>query len=263
MFCEKHTFAICAYKESDYLEECILSLIHQTVQSKIIMITSTPNNYIKDLAAKYDIQYLVNEGEGGIVQDWNFAYQNADTRYVTIAHQDDIYFEEYVERMIEYAEKNKDMLIYFTDYVELRNGKIIKKNRLLGIKRFMLTPLQYKCFYRSRFIRRRILSLGSPICCPSVTFDKKNLPKPVFQVGFRSNEDWEAWEKISKLRGAFLYCKKALVAHRIHKDSETSAIIADNKRSEEDAIMYLKFWPPIVAKILVKLYAKGQESNKL
>ena len=40
----KHTFVICAYKESAYLEECILSLKQQTVKSNIIMITSTPNN---------------------------------------------------------------------------------------------------------------------------------------------------------------------------------------------------------------------------
>ena len=47
-----HTFAICAYKESQYLEECIQSLKKQTVKSNIIMCTSTPNDYIKDLAKK-------------------------------------------------------------------------------------------------------------------------------------------------------------------------------------------------------------------
>ena len=39
----KHTFAVCAYKESPYLEECIQSVQNQTVQSKVIMTTSTPN----------------------------------------------------------------------------------------------------------------------------------------------------------------------------------------------------------------------------
>ena len=48
----KHTFVICAYKESAYLEECILSLKQQTVKSNIIMITSTPNNYIRDTRRK-------------------------------------------------------------------------------------------------------------------------------------------------------------------------------------------------------------------
>ena len=40
-------FAIWVYKESPYLEECILSLKNQTVKSNIIMATSTPNEWIR------------------------------------------------------------------------------------------------------------------------------------------------------------------------------------------------------------------------
>ena len=41
-----HTFAICAYKESPYLEECITSLMEQTVKSEIFIATSTPNKLL-------------------------------------------------------------------------------------------------------------------------------------------------------------------------------------------------------------------------
>ena len=92
-----HTFAICAYKESPYLEECILSLKNQTVKSNIIMATSTPNEWIQGLAEKYEIPLYINTGEGGIAQDWNFAYRQAKTDYVTIAHQDDIYEPNYLK----------------------------------------------------------------------------------------------------------------------------------------------------------------------
>ena len=47
-----HTFAICAYKESEYLEECIKSLKNQTVSTNIILATSTPNDYISGLCSK-------------------------------------------------------------------------------------------------------------------------------------------------------------------------------------------------------------------
>ena len=59
---ELHTFVICAYKESEYLEECILSLKNQTIESTIIMETSTPNDYIVDLAKKYEIPLYTNPG---------------------------------------------------------------------------------------------------------------------------------------------------------------------------------------------------------
>ena len=72
----KHTFVICAYKESAFLEECILSLKKQTVRSNILIATSTPNKYIDDIAEKYGIVVMVNKGQGGITQDcegvWGF-----------------------------------------------------------------------------------------------------------------------------------------------------------------------------------------------
>ena len=49
---DKHTFVVCAYKESPYLEECIKSLLAQTVRSEILITTSTPNEKIAAISAK-------------------------------------------------------------------------------------------------------------------------------------------------------------------------------------------------------------------
>ena len=260
---KKHTFVVCAYKESPYLEECIISLKKQSCKSSIIMITSTPNKYISELAEKYNIKLIINTGEGGIVQDWNFGYKQCNTPYITIAHQDDVYFTKYAERAVEHMEKSKKPLIYFSDYCEIRNGKRVSNNTLLKVKRLLLLPLRIKFLQRCRFIRRRSLSLGSAICCPAVTFAAENLPETVFTVHFRSCEDWEAWERISKMKGEFVYEPKILMGHRIHEGSETSIIIGDNARSKEDYEMFCKFWPKWIAKILIKFYSKSQESNKI
>lgn len=259
----KHTFVVCAYKESPYLEECIRSLENQTVPSHVILVTSTPNPYIEATAREHRIELFVNEGPGGITQDWNFGYRKAGTEYVTIAHQDDVYQKDYLERALKAVEKAKRPLIFFSDYYELREGKVVRTNTLLRVKRLMLAPLRIRCFQASRWVRRRILSFGSPICCPSVLYVKRNLPEIIFRNGFRSCEDWEAWEMISRFRGSFVYDKKALMCHRIHLDSETSAIIGDNARSDEEFAMYCKFWPRWFARILNRQYAKGQKSNNL
>jgi glycosyltransferase involved in cell wall biosynthesis len=258
-----HTFVICAYKESEYLEDCIKSLVNQTVKSKIIIITSTPNEYIKNLSIKYNLELFINEGEGGITQDWNFGYSKAQTDYITIAHQDDLYDEKYLETFYKKLKGTKRPLIFFTDYYEIRNDEFIKVNKLLKIKRLMLFPLKFKIFWKSKFVRRRILSLGSPICCPAVTFVKDNIMNPVFLNHFRTDEDWEAWERISRLKGEFIYSDKALTFHRIHKDSETSAAIAEEGRSAEDYEMYLKFWPKFMAKFLTKMYSSSEKSNNM
>lgn len=259
----KHTFAICAYRESAYLEECILSLRGQSVPSDIIMATSTPNEWIEGLAVKYDIPLYVNEGEGGITQDWNFALSKADTRYVTLAHQDDVYEKEYTRRILDKMESCKKPLIAFSDYQELRNGKKVSNTGLLKIKRMLLLPLRFGCFKNSRFIRRRVLSLGDPICCPAVTFCMEYMPNPVFRHGFRSCEDWEAWEMLSRRKGAFLYIPQPLMCHRIHEESATTEILADHARVEENYQMFCKFWPDWIAKILNRQYTKSEKSNEL
>lgn len=258
-----HTFAICAYKESPYLEACIQSLLNQSVKTKVIVVTSTDCAYIKDLAEKYDLTYYVNPGKSGITQDWNYAYQCANTELVTIAHQDDLYEKEYAETILNALSHAKRPLIAFTGYGELRNGEAVYDNKLLKIKKLMLAPLKWKTMQNSIFVRRRILSLGCPICCPAVTFVKMNLPKKVFQAGFRSDEDWEAWEKISRLKGAFVYTAKPLVLHRIHDGSETSAIIGDTGRAGEDYQMFCKFWPKPIAKVITRFYSASEKSNEL
>lgn len=258
-----HTFVVCAYKESPYLESCIQSLKAQTVRSRVIIITSTPNDYIKNIAEIYGIPYYINEDEGGITQDWNFGYTRAKTKYITIAHQDDVYEPKYLEYAIACLEGSKKPLIFFCDYFEVRNGEKVYKNNLLKVKKLMLFPFRIRCFQKSIWVRRRVLSFGSPICCPSVTFARANLPEIVFENHFRACEDWEAWEKISKIKGDFLYSSIPLMGHRIHEESETSAIIGDNMRTQEEYEMFCKFWPKWIAKIIGKQYAKGQESNKL
>lgn len=257
-----HTFVICAYKESEYLEECILSLKNQNVLSKIIMETSTPNTYIEDLAHKYEIPLYINPN-GGITQDWNFGLSKAETKYATIAHQDDVYEPAYSEKILAVFEGSKKALIAFSDYGELRDGKKVCGTQLLKIKRLMLSPLRIKAFKGSKFVRRRILSLGDPISCPAVSFDLDRLERPIFRDGFRSCEDWEAWEIISRMDGDFLYVPEALMYHRIHEESATTAIIQDNARVEENYIMYCKFWPKPIAKLINKFYTKSEDSNTL
>ena len=80
-----HTFVICAYKESPFLEECIQSLLRQTIKSHILISTSTPNSYLDAVSQKYQIPIYVNDIAGGIAEDWNFGMNKAETPFVTIA----------------------------------------------------------------------------------------------------------------------------------------------------------------------------------
>lgn len=258
------TFVVCAFGENPYLEECIQSVKNQTIQPNIIMTTSTPNEFVKDLSEKYQIPLIINSsGKHGIVEDWNFGYQSGKSKFVTICHQDDTYCEQYAEELLKMCNTRKNILIFFTDYYELRNNEKVYHNKLLKIKRLLLFPLRLPFFAGNKWIRKRILSFGSPICCPAVSFNKEQLTIPIFTNKYKSVLDWDAWERISRKNGNFAYCPKPLMCHRIHEESLTSKVIANHIRDTEDLEMFEKFWPKGIAHIIWSLYKKSGNSNSI
>lgn len=259
---KQHTFVIPAYGESAYLGECIESLQNQKLKSTVIMVTSTPCDYISDYAEKYHIPLYVNEGEAGISGDWNFGISKVETPLFTIAHQDDVYLPDYSLRILQEYRTAKNPIILFTDYWELRGGKVVKEDKLLKVKRLMLLPLKRRSSWNSRFWRRRVLSMGDPICCPSVTYVRERFPKGTFKSNLKANLDWQAWEKLSRLDGSFVYLSEPLMEHRVHSESTTNKILENNARGREDLYMFEKFWPKPIAKLIDCLYSTNEKSAK-
>lgn len=258
-----HCFAVLAYKESPYLEDCLVSLINQNHKSKIFISTATPSNYIDEIAKKYTIPVIVNAQKPGIASDWSFAYQAADSEYVTLAHQDDLYAPEYSEKMLRAAQTSEKNLITFCDYIELRESGETVSNLNLLIKRIILFPFFLIAPSISiNFLKRSMLSLGSPISCPTVMYNKKNIGNFAFSTDFSINLDWDAWLKFADMQGSFAFAKQKLVKHRVHADSETSAGLRAGIRQSEDLKLFNRVWPSFLAKSISKVYALSYSSNK-
>ncbi len=258
---ELHTFVICAYKESAFLEECVKSLVSQTVKTNIVIATSTPNDTITQVAEKYGIEVFINTGEAGITGDWNFGASLSKTPFVTIAHQDDIYEPQFAEQVLKLANKRKNPLLIFTDYYEIKNGDRIDSSKVLKIKRLMNKVI--RIFPSWKFARRLVLAFGNSICCPAVTYSENALKDFKFDSAFRFACDWDAWERIGRKKGSFVYITAPLMGHRIHEESETSKIMADGIRKKEEYTMFRRFWPKSIAKKLTKSYSKGAENNNV
>ena len=122
-------------------------------------------------------------------------------------------------------------------------------------------PLRF--FKKSKFIKRRTLSLGNAICCPSVTINKKITGKNPYKTKLKCDLDWDTWDKMSQYKGDFLYIPKELMQHRIHEASETSNLIENNIRLEEDMLMLERYWPKPIAKFIMKFYKKAIKTNKM
>lgn len=255
------TFVICAYRESAYLEECVQSLKNQTVPCHLLMSTSTPNEHICGIAQKYEIPLYINKGEAGISGDWNFGYSCATSKYITIAHQDDVYEPTYAEKILHAAEKSKHPILIFSDYYEIRNGEKVQSNRLLRIKRIMNT--MFVAFSGSIFMRRKVLSFGNSICCPAVTYCASACRDFKFDTKLKFCCDWDAWERLSVRKGRFVYVREPLMGHRIHEGSTTTQMTEGTGRIEEEYMMFLRFWNEKTAKKLSGYYRESSNSNQL
>lgn len=251
-----HTFVICAYGDSPYLEACITSLKNQTTSSALILYTSTLSDYIKDICKQHDLPIYTGVG-GSIGKDWNNALSFVKTKYATIAHQDDYYEPDYAEKVLEKIVP--ETLIAYSDYYELKNDSKIMTNTNLKIKRVMLKTLSI--FPSWIWWRRRVLSFGNPISCPAVTYNLEKLSDFRFDPEMKVSIDWFAWAEISRYKGRFDYVEEKLMCHRIHEDSETSNTIKDKTRTAEDLFMYEQFWPKSVARWINKFYENSQKSN--
>ena len=257
-----HTFVVLAYKESEYLEDCIKSVTNQSYKSKVVIATTTDNDYIRNIAKKYKLDVVVGK-HTNIGGDFDFAKNVGETELVTVAHQDDTYDFEYSCRVVEEYKKNNKASIIFTDYYEIRNNIKVYSNTNLRIKRLLLFPLRLRFLGKFKFFRRWILRFGNSICCPAVTFVKSNTPVEVFNCDLTCNIDWYAWEKLSKNKYSFIYIKNKLMGHRISVESTTTDIINSGVRTKEDNYIFKKFWPKFIANILTKLYRNSEKSNEI
>ena len=257
-----HTFAICAYLECPYLEECILSLLNQTVSTNIIMITSTCNNFIKQMSKKYNIKLYIRKGKSDIQKDWNFAYCKADSDLVTIVHQDDIYESNYLENVLNFYNTYKNTLFICTDYFILKHGVKIKDiNGIL--KRILKFPLRFSLFNGLRIFKILSLTFGNSINCPSVTYNKAKLGNnDIFTSNLKFSLDWDTFFKFARKNGRIGYIHKRLLCYRVHENATTVQFIKNNDRYKEDVIMFEKIWPKFMVRLIMKFYVKSSDIYK-
>jgi hypothetical protein len=257
-----HSFAVLAHNDSPYLSKCLKSLICQRRGSPIFLSTSTPSNYINKVAGKFNLEVYINAEGGGIADDWTFAYNQAWTKYVTLAHQDDIYLPDYTRQCLTFAEKYKENLITFTDYFEIFNDRLRRTNLTLLIKKLMLTPyFIFKSGLKQALLKKIFLSFGSPIACPSVMYNTNNIRNFSFSRKYSLNLDWDAWLRLAEMKGDFVYINKKLMYHRIHRWSETTKGLSDHRRRVEDRRMFERIWGVYLAGILSRWYSLSYRSN--
>ncbi len=257
---ELFTFAICAYKDSPYLEEAVRSAKDQTMESAIVIATSTPSAYIENIAKKYDVSYKVNPESRGIASDWEFALSQIRTPYGMIMHQDDMYFRDYARKVTAAFLRHPDAAIVFTDYGDLtEDGGVHPWRFYLFVKRLLLWAFYIKPYHKSRFFKRSAVAFGNAISCPSVSYNMSHRADFTFDRNYSVNLDWAMWLSLADKPGTFVYERNVLMAHRINDKMESASAIADKRRYNEDLSIFTTIWGAKFSRFLMKFYRKAYD----
>lgn len=256
-FDTNHTFAVCAYKDSPYLEECLRSLTKQSVPTNIIVCTSTPSPYIEGLAGKYGLPVYVRDGESDIQEDWNFAYDTADTQFVTIAHQDDVYGKDYARTLFEKRKRYADMSVFFCSYEAIKGTRVEPHERSSMVKRLLCLPVSVTALADLRFLKKSCLCLGNSMSCPMITYNKNIVGPTPFRSELKYALDWEMNWKLACGPGRFVYVRRPLGFYRIHEGATSKEFIVNHKKEQEDMLMFRRFWPEWLVKGIMVFYKKS------
>lgn len=259
-----HTFAIPAYRAAPNLAALIESLRAQAgPPSDILIATSTPSAELTALAKRFALPLHVNPRRTDIAADWNFALAAAQTELVTLAHQDDLFAPTYATQLGGTLRRHRGALLAFCDFSEHTPLGARPPNVNLRIKRALCRRAlgTRECITDPRD-KVRLLSLGNPICCPSVMFNRSLLADFRFPSGYQTNLDWIAWLGLARRPGGFVYLRERLVSKGVHAASETTAAIANRSREREDRALFDALWPRPVAALLAALYRLGYRANR-
>ena len=251
---DDHCFVVPAYGDSPFLDGCIEGLKAQTVQTGIVVATSTPSPFIAEAAARHGVEITVNPRKEGIGADWNFGLNATAARYVTLAHQDDTYEPRFTERTLQLFDRHPDAALCFTNYREIDDHGEEKNSKISRVKHLLEGSIMGRRETVKGARLKAFLAFGNPLPCSSVTFNRARLPGFQFSLDYASNLDWDAWLQLQQRGETFLHAAEPLIGRRHNPLTATSRLIRDGIRQKEDLIMFRRIWPAPLGDAIAYLY---------
>ncbi len=253
----EHAFVVMAHGDSPFLAGALASARAQSLASPVLVTTSTPTPFIENAAKAAGAPLLINPEGGGIAADWNFALRASDARYVTLAHQDDVYYPAFLARSLALLQGDPAACLAFTGYVEIGDNDARVRSRTSLVKHTLERAILGATPAPGPGRLRAFLAFGNPLPCSSVTFDRQCLGDFAFSGDFRSNLDWDAWLRLLDAGAVFVRTPERLVGRRHNRLTATSALTREGVRRREDLIMFRRLWPRPAAELIALAYKVG------
>lgn len=227
------TVCIPTYNGERYLAEAIRSVLLQIDKISCVIVSDDGSKdstiHIVNSFNHKKIKKVFHKKNLGMVGNWNYLIESVDTEYLTIFHQDDVYYPNYFEKVYE-SILNQGADLGYTD-VETLNSKnekyfdpkfeikrrISSENRLWEGQK-MLRTLFYGCF----------------INCPTVMYKTEIFNKVgFFDASYQFVQDWDFWFRVALSSCKASYIPSKLYGYRIHESNATTQYRSNHRKYDE------------------------------
>ncbi|MEH1907139.1 glycosyltransferase family 2 protein [Nostoc sp.] len=155
---------IPTYNRPEYLKQAIASAIKQTYQNiEIIIYDNCSSENPQALVASFGdsrIKFWRHQQNVGMLANQQHGFKIARGKYVASLHDDDIWNEDFLAKLVPLLEANSELIIAFCDqYIIDANGIINHvgtEENTRGYKRDKLTPGIHQPFYKIGLIDKSI-----------------------------------------------------------------------------------------------------------
>lgn len=227
-----------AYNQGKYIDDAIKSLRKQTFQDFVVHIVDdgsddgeTPEKLKSINYEKAEI-FLPDENKG-VAARAREHYKMFKTKYVLVFCADDVLAPTFLERTVEFLEKNPKCAVVSTNIIELKNGEEYEHE--LNEEKMTLPHMLARCN-----------------CLGSSLMRKKALDEVDFSGGFKRYQDWDRYVSMFENGWKAGLISEHLFYYRQHGDSLShSASIDDEmdikeKMLKKHAKSYGKYYDTVI-----------------
>lgn len=239
------TIAITVYDRRDYIIKAVESALNQTIPVSVIVVEDCgPDPGLQAMVKQRfgdRVRYYRNTKRRGLFDNWNACIEKCETAYLSILHDDDLLYPEFVSAMKELMRRVPNCGLYFgtVDVVD-EAGKLVRSAKPVLEGQWRMVPLE-------EFARR------NPVIFPGQMFKVAAASQ---LGGFRATSqfcgDYEMWANLTANSGA-AQTARLVAANRTHSGT-TRGTTRIERAGKVHALSYVQ-----MKRVAAALRAQGND----